>query len=282
MVEGFDIEPIPRPSLAPRKTFDISHATLSYNYYGWNDDFYMHILLKGMDEGNDIAYTVNMVATNNRISFPPRVPEYATTDIRIAVWNCRGITRASFMPNLTGLLALTMTAVMVVIDIRVGDDNAREIFSRMGMNHDFTSPFGFIGGVCIFWDSSKVFLVPHKFEEMHATFVVNASEQNVLYVYNASVVTPFSFNVLCAIIACKQLILRPVLTLLAVVAGSSMMTRSGHVHKWYAYRHPSLHVVLVAHLHVSLSCAYVLYYVPFMLALLGFFSCSFMTLYFLS
>ena len=90
---------------------------------------------------------------------------------------------------------------MVVIDIRVGDDNAREIPRRTGMNHSFTSPFGFVGGVCIFWDSSKVFLVPHKFEETHAMFIVKASEQNVLYVHNASVVTPFSFNILHAIIA---------------------------------------------------------------------------------
>ncbi|KAJ8446384.1 hypothetical protein Cgig2_019277 [Carnegiea gigantea] len=104
-----------------------------------SDDFYMHILPKGrdgaqidiisapMDKGNGIAYTVNMVVTNNRIGFPPRVPEYETTDICIAVWNCRDIARASFMPNLTGLLALTRATVMVVTDIRVGDNNAREI-----------------------------------------------------------------------------------------------------------------------------------------------------------
>ena len=64
---------------------------------------------------------------------------------------------------------------MVIIDIRVGDDNAKEILQRTGMNHRFTAPIGFAGGVCIFWESSKVFLMPHKFEEMHLTFLVKVS-----------------------------------------------------------------------------------------------------------
>jgi len=188
-----------------------------------HDRAQIDIISAPMDEGNDIAYTVNMVATNSRIDFSPHVPEYATTDICVAMWNCSGIARAFFMPNLTGLLALTRAAVMVVTDIRIGDDNAREILGRTGMNHGFTSPLGFVGGVCIFWDASKVFLVAHKIEDMYAMFVVKASEQNILYAHNASVVTPFSFNVLCATIACKQLILRPILTLLAIVTGNSMM-----------------------------------------------------------
>ena len=190
VVEGFDIEPIPRPSFAPRRTFEISQSMLSCNYYGWSDDTYMHILPKGhdgaqinimstlMEEGNVIAYTMNMVATNNRVGIPPRVPDYSSSDIRIAIWNCRGIARASFLPNLRGLLAVTRAAVIVVTNIRVGYDNAREILRRTGIDHGFTTPIRFVGGVCIFWELSKVFLVPHKFEVKHATFVVKVSVDN--------------------------------------------------------------------------------------------------------
>jgi len=51
---------------------------------------------------------------------------------------------------------------MVVTDIRVGDNNAREILRRTAMSHDFTALIDFIKGVYL-WDSSKVFLVPHTF-----------------------------------------------------------------------------------------------------------------------
>ena len=99
----------------------------------------------------------------------------APSDIRIAIWNCRGVARVSFLPNLWGLLTVTRAPVMVVMDIRVGDDNAREILRRATMNHDFTAPIAFVGGMCIFWGSTKVFLVPHKFEQMHVTFVVKVN-----------------------------------------------------------------------------------------------------------
>jgi len=79
----------------------------------------MHILQKGCnggqvdiistprEEGNAITYRVNMVATNVCVGIPPRVPDYSTSDIYIATWNCRGIARASFTSNLRGLLAVT-------------------------------------------------------------------------------------------------------------------------------------------------------------------------------
>jgi len=40
------------------------------------------------------------------------------------------------------------------------------------MNHGFTELTDFVGGVCLIWDSSKVFLVPHRFEPRHITFVM--------------------------------------------------------------------------------------------------------------
>jgi len=43
------------------------------------------------------------------------------------------------------------------------------------MNYGFTEPYGFIGGVCLSWDSYKAFLVSHKFGSMHITFVVKAT-----------------------------------------------------------------------------------------------------------
>ena len=103
-----------------------------------------------MEEGNAIAYMVNMVATNNHVGIPPRVPDYSNSDIDIVVWNCRGIACASFLPNLRGLLTVTRATVKVVTNFRVGDDNTREILRRTGIDHGFTAPIDFVGGVCIF------------------------------------------------------------------------------------------------------------------------------------
>ena len=46
--------------------------------------------------------------------------------------------------------AVTRAGVMVVTDIRVRYDNAREILRRTGIDHGFTAPIGFVSGVCIF------------------------------------------------------------------------------------------------------------------------------------
>ena len=87
---------------------------------------------------------VSMLATNSHVSIPPRVTDYCPSDIRNAIWNCRGIAHASFLPP-----------VLVVTDIRVGDDNARGILRRTTMNHDFTMLIGFIRGICIFGTHPK-------------------------------------------------------------------------------------------------------------------------------
>ena len=78
---------------------------------------------------------------------------------------------------------------MVVTDIRVGDDNAREILRRTRMNHGFKAPIGFVNRMGLFGDSSKVFLVPHKFEHVHVTFIVKVNITMVpfnIYVHNLS------------------------------------------------------------------------------------------------
>jgi len=33
----------------------------------------------------------------------------------------------------------------------VGNDNARKILRRIGLNHGFTKPVGFVGGICFLW-----------------------------------------------------------------------------------------------------------------------------------
>ena len=43
-------------------------------------------------------------------------------------------------------------------------------------------PSGVVGGVSIFWESLKVFLAPHKFDDTHATFVVKACVDNFVHV----------------------------------------------------------------------------------------------------
>ena len=53
------------------------------------------------------------------------------------------------------------------------DENVREIIWRTRINHGFTKPARFVGGICLLHNLSKVFLIPHKFEPMHVSFIVN-------------------------------------------------------------------------------------------------------------
>jgi len=146
-----------------------------------------------MEKGNGIKYITNMLDTKSWISIPPRVSDYYPSDISIGIWNCKGIACISFLPNLIGLLSITRAPIMVVMNIRVGDENARGILRITRMNHGFTKPMGFIGDVCLLWHSSKKFLVPHKFNPMHITFMVKANfallciqYTSSFYVYNLS------------------------------------------------------------------------------------------------
>jgi len=59
------------------------------------------------------------------------------------------------------------------------------------MNHSFTMPIGFVGGVCIFWDSSKVLLVPHKFEQLYIAFVVKVNLSRAHFNINVQTVSTF-------------------------------------------------------------------------------------------
>jgi len=50
-----------------------------------HDGAHINIILAPMGAGNGIVYTMNTVATDSRIGFPPRIPEYATSELRVAV-----------------------------------------------------------------------------------------------------------------------------------------------------------------------------------------------------
>lgn len=139
-----------------------------------------------MEKGNGIKCAINMLVTNSWISIPPRVSDYFPIDISIGIWNCTGIACVSFLPNLMGLLSITRAPIMVVENIRVGDENARGILRITKMNNGFTKLMGFIGDVCLLWDSSKMFLVPHKFEPMHMTFVVKVNFALLCIQYTSS------------------------------------------------------------------------------------------------
>ena len=163
-----------RPSITLLGTFIVLQSVTVHKFYGWTDNMYMHIVQRGQleaqvditltraAEGNGMKYTFQSVLSRSHISIPPRVSDSCPIDIWIAIRYYRGIARASFHQNLRGLLLVTQEAIMVISNIWVGDENAREILPLIKINHGFIDPIGFIGGVYLIWDSSKVFLVPYK------------------------------------------------------------------------------------------------------------------------
>ena len=106
----------------------------------------MHILQRGrpgaqdnvistpVEEGNGINHTRQIVLSKLHIGTLPRVSDYCRSDVWIAIWNCRGIARASFHQHLKRLLSVTRAAVTVVTDIIVEDENTRELLRKLNKN----------------------------------------------------------------------------------------------------------------------------------------------------
>ncbi|KAJ8429582.1 hypothetical protein Cgig2_023788 [Carnegiea gigantea] len=100
---------------------------------------------------NSVERVSNVITTNHR-GFTSRVPPVTCQDVRIYVWNCRGLARASLRANLFTITSTT-GAYMVVTDTSVGSHNAGRLLDKA---HHLNYYYSFVEGVAILWDNSKV------------------------------------------------------------------------------------------------------------------------------
>ena len=101
------------------------------------------------------------------------MPCVTTTDVRVLIWNCRGIAKASFRSNLFTLREVTGADVVVLTDTRACGKNDRSLLNNATtMEYVYTEPQGFVGGVSVVWDTSKVALTGITGDDYYVAFQV--------------------------------------------------------------------------------------------------------------
>jgi len=98
-------------------------------------------------------------STGSRRGVLDGVLQVSRDNVRMRTWNCKGLPRASFHPNLYTLWTMTNLAVMVLTETRTCQRNARELLNQAhGLNYLYKDSLGFVGRVFVLWDNNKVFL----------------------------------------------------------------------------------------------------------------------------
>jgi len=147
LVEAFDIDPTPAPSFNPHPALVTSSPMETVQYGGWTDASYVHVLPPGsagakvnvtamvVEQLDGVAYNVQLTTTTSTRGLPQGVPLATHEEVRICTWNCRGIPRATFRPNLYTLRTMTHSNVVVLTEIRASELNVRHLLCQAhGLN----------------------------------------------------------------------------------------------------------------------------------------------------
>jgi len=169
IVQEFDIDPTPAPTFNGDATYVISPNRTDVRYGGWTDNTYLFVVPRGgaagkfdinfrpLEELNGVLYNVHSTTTLCNEGFPECIPSVTTEDVRVFLWNCRGIARASFRPNLFTIREVTGADIVVLTETRTAGKNARSLLNTATtMEYFYTEPQGFVGGVSVIWDTSRV------------------------------------------------------------------------------------------------------------------------------
>jgi len=171
IVEVFDIDPIPAPAYSPRTTYVILADVTDVRYGGLTDHTCLFVLSRDecaaqfdinfttLEELDGVIYDIHTTSPFSSKGMAVWDPRVTADEVRVVLWNCRGIARASFRPNLFTICSLTNAQVIVLTDTRAAKKNARSLLNKAtGMEYFYTEPMGFVGGTSVIWDTSKVFL----------------------------------------------------------------------------------------------------------------------------
>ena len=136
IVEVFDIDPIPAPAYSPQTRYVISANVTNVRYGSWTDHTCLFVLPRGecatqfdinfrtLEELNGVIYDVHTTATMSAEGMGEGDPRVTADEVRVVLWNYRGIARASFRPNLFTICSLMNAQVIVLTDTRAAGKNA--------------------------------------------------------------------------------------------------------------------------------------------------------------
>jgi len=190
LMEAFDIDPIPTLCFSPTPTLVNSRSIEAVEYGGWTDRTYVHVIPPGdasarvsihctpLDSLDGVTYNVAMTSMTSMRGLPQGVPITTAEDVLITTWNCRGISRATFRPNLYTLSLMNDSAVVMLTDTRSCGTNGGDILNQAhGLNYGYTDTLGFIGGMAVLWDTSKVFLYGLRTHPTHVSFLMKVRSE---------------------------------------------------------------------------------------------------------
>lgn len=95
--------------------------------------------------------------------------------VNIIAWNCRGALKPSFQNHLRELVRDHDSAILIVMETRIGGERAREITDRLSFDGAIHSDtIGFAGGLWILWNSDRVQITQLAMsgQEIHVLFKV--------------------------------------------------------------------------------------------------------------
>ncbi|KAJ8420536.1 hypothetical protein Cgig2_002958 [Carnegiea gigantea] len=153
IVQVFDIDPTPAPTYTPQSTYMISADVTNIHYGGWTDNTILvcptdaakfDINFTPLEELNGVMYDVQTITTMSPDGMPQGAPIATAEDVRAKLVHntiCDGC------------------PVIILTNTRAAGRNARHLLNQATQLEYFnTEPLGFVGGVLVVWDPSKVAL----------------------------------------------------------------------------------------------------------------------------
>ncbi|KAJ8424004.1 hypothetical protein Cgig2_032388 [Carnegiea gigantea] len=102
-----------------------------------------------LNELNSVVHEVSNATIVYHRGCTSSIPPMTCQEVRIYIWNYRGLARASFRPNLFTMMSITGAYVVVLTDTRVGSRNARRLLDEAhNLKYNYSSKVevsGFIG-----------------------------------------------------------------------------------------------------------------------------------------
>lgn len=113
--------------------------------------------------------------------------------MNIIVWNCRGSLKPSFQRHTRELVCNHNSAILVLMETRVGGDRVREITNRLpfyGSIHMDT--IGYVDGLWLLWNSDRVEITPLTSTEQEIYVTVKVRKTNLDWLFTAMYASPRS------------------------------------------------------------------------------------------
>jgi len=161
------------------------HSTLPTKLQQWWDDTYslvlpsdravgtLNVKLTTLNELNDIIYEVTNSTTPVHRGLTAPIPPVTFEEVRIYVWNYRGVGIASFWPKVFTMTSMMRSIVVVLKDTSASNRNAWSLLNKAhNVRYYYKELLGFVGKVAILWDNTRGVVSGFTNHNMDISFII--------------------------------------------------------------------------------------------------------------